>query len=28
VLVPAEQVGRAERAVHEQFGLHKGDPAE
>ncbi len=28
VLVPAEQVARAERAVHEQFGLDKGDPAE
>jgi len=28
VLVPAGQVARAERAVHEEFGLHEGDPAE
>jgi len=27
VLVPAAQVARAESAVHEQFGLDKGDPA-
>jgi aspartate kinase len=26
VLVPADQVTRAERAVHEQFGLDKGEP--
>jgi aspartate kinase len=26
ILVPASEVTRAESAVHEQFGLDKGDP--